>query len=323
MASNRREQHPQRVNTRLSGARGGDSCGATWGRRTRCRVRAAAFAPTGMREFDTKFGCAATGRRSSKADRFGAFSSLHPPTWCRRRSTARRHRSKLAAPLDRQGAALQIERTSYGFRTRRSAARSRTRRRTTTSAPRLHRAVHRADPAEQRAQRGDAAHAGGRRDHDVHFIAWNGSDNSGSMPILRKSTCCNGRGCGRGFNASARRQNVQQDRGAMKEGNSRHGASPIRHRVWEAWAYQRPLGERLGASDVAVAAFRRLMVEPRVRCKTAPATHPSPAPAATISSYEGVVPKAVNWDARRRSEAPRANASPETGITKAKLGGER
>jgi phthalate 4,5-dioxygenase oxygenase subunit len=56
--------------------------------------------------------------------------------------------------------------------------------------------------------------------------------------------------------------------------------------------------ERLGASDVAVAAFRRLMVEAaRTMQNGGPAigaTSPR-IPHATISSYEGVVPKTVNW----------------------------
>src|ERR1043166_8516433 len=56
--------------------------------------------------------------------------------------------------------------------------------------------------------------------------------------------------------------------------------------------------DRLGASDVAVAAFRRLMVEAaRAMQNGGPAlgttephiTH------ASISSYEGIVPKTTNW----------------------------
>jgi len=67
--------------------------------------------------------------------------------------------------------------------------------------------------------------------------------------------------------------------------------------------------ERLGASDVAVAAFRRLMVDAaRTVQNGGPAigTTSPRIPHATISSYEGVVPKSVNWRTLGGgSEAPR------------------
>jgi phthalate 4,5-dioxygenase oxygenase subunit len=56
--------------------------------------------------------------------------------------------------------------------------------------------------------------------------------------------------------------------------------------------------ERVGASDVAVVAFRRLMVEAarnmRSKGQALGATEPH-VRHATISSYEGVVPKTTNW----------------------------
>ena len=56
--------------------------------------------------------------------------------------------------------------------------------------------------------------------------------------------------------------------------------------------------ERVGASDVAVVAFRRLMVEAtrtmRSRGQAIGKTEPHVVHA-TISSYEGVVPKTTNW----------------------------
>jgi phthalate 4,5-dioxygenase oxygenase subunit len=56
--------------------------------------------------------------------------------------------------------------------------------------------------------------------------------------------------------------------------------------------------DRVGASDTAVVAFRRLMVEAARDVKAGkPAlgtTEPHIAHA-TISSYEGVVPKTTNW----------------------------
>jgi phthalate 4,5-dioxygenase oxygenase subunit len=56
--------------------------------------------------------------------------------------------------------------------------------------------------------------------------------------------------------------------------------------------------ERLGASDVAVAAFRRLMVEAARTVEnggSAIGTGEPHVPHASISSYEGVVPKTTNW----------------------------
>jgi len=79
------------------------------------------------------------------------------------------------------------------------------------------------------------------------------------------------------------------------------------------WEGMGPIGdrtaERLGASDVAVAAFRRLMVEAARQMQNggpAIGTTSPRIPHATISSYEGVVPKTVNWRTLGGgSEAPR------------------
>ncbi len=56
--------------------------------------------------------------------------------------------------------------------------------------------------------------------------------------------------------------------------------------------------ERLGSSDVAVAAFRRLMVEAARTIRdggSALGTGEPHIAHASISSFEGVVPKTVNW----------------------------
>jgi phthalate 4,5-dioxygenase oxygenase subunit len=78
--------------------------------------------------------------------------------------------------------------------------------------------------------------------------------------------------------------------------------------------------ERVGASDVAVVAFRRLMVEAartmqnrgQAIGKTEPhVTH------ATISSYEGVVPKTTNWRSLGGgSEAPLERVAKQTQAAK-------
>ena len=109
-----------------------------------------------------------------------------------------------------------------------------------------------------------------------------------------------------------RENNYLQDRAAMKAGNFTgiQGIPEPGHRDVGGMG---PIGdrtrERLGASDVAVAAFRRLMVEAaRAMQNGGPAigTTSPRIPHATISSYEGVVPKTVNWRTLGGgSEAPR------------------
>ena len=87
----------------------------------------------------------------------------------------------------------------------------------------------------------------------------------------------------------------------MKEGNFT-GISGIPNQDIAMWEWMGPISdrskERVGASDVAVVAFRRLMVEaartmqeggPAIGTAEPHITH------ATISSYEGVVPKTTNW----------------------------
>ena len=92
-----------------------------------------------------------------------------------------------------------------------------------------------------------------------------------------------------------------QDRAAMKQGNFT-GVSGIPNQDIVMWESMGPISdrskERIGASDVAVVAFRRLMVEAaRAAQNRAPAigtTEPRILHA-TISSHEGVVAKATNW----------------------------
>jgi phthalate 4,5-dioxygenase len=87
----------------------------------------------------------------------------------------------------------------------------------------------------------------------------------------------------------------------MKSGNFT-GIAGIPNQDIAMWEGMGPIGdrsqERLGASDVAVAAFRRLMVDAARTVRDAgPAigtTEPH-IPHASISSFEGVVPKTLNW----------------------------
>jgi len=114
-----------------------------------------------------------------------------------------------------------------------------------------------------------------------------------------------------------RRNLYRQDRAAMKQGDFT-GIAGIPNQDIAMWESMGPISdrskERVGASDVAVVAFRRLMVEAaRHFSKGSPAigtTEPHVVHA-TISSYEGVVPKTTNWRSLGGgSEAPLARGAP-------------
>jgi len=148
-----------------------------------------------------------------------------------------------------------------------------------------------------------------------YFIAWNGKDKPGvDADTWRKFNVLQwGVDVDENFNGIRTRQNdYLQDRAAMKAGNFT-GIAGIPNQDIAMWEGMGPIGdrsaERLGASDVAVAAFRRLMVEAArdvQNGKPAIGTTQPRVPHATISSYEGVVPKTVNWRTLGGgSEAPR------------------
>ncbi len=137
-----------------------------------------------------------------------------------------------------------------------------------------------------------------------YFIAWNGADKPGiDADAWRKFNVLQwGVDVGTNFNSVRTADNLyRQDRAAMKAGNFT-GIAGIPNQDIAMWEGMGPITdrsqERLGASDVAVAAFRRLMVEAaRAMRDGGPAvgtTEPHIAHA-SISSFEGVVPKTVNW----------------------------
>ena len=105
----------------------------------------------------------------------------------------------------------------------------------------------------------------------------------------------------------------------MKAGNFT-GIQGIPNQDIAMWESMGPIGDRskekVGASDVAVVAFRRLMVEAaRAMRDGGPAlgtTEPH-VPHAAISSYEGVVPKSTNWRSLGGgSEAPQQHSIRQT-----------
>jgi phthalate 4,5-dioxygenase oxygenase subunit len=137
-----------------------------------------------------------------------------------------------------------------------------------------------------------------------YFIAWNGSDKPGiGADAWRKFNVLEwGVDVDRHFDGIRQRENLyQQDRAAMKDGNFT-GIQGIPNQDIAMWESMGPISdrskERVGTSDVAVVAFRRLMVEaareigaggPAIGTTSPHVQH------ATISSFEGVVPKTTNW----------------------------
>ncbi len=137
-----------------------------------------------------------------------------------------------------------------------------------------------------------------------YFIAWAGADKPGiAADAWRKFNMLQwGDDVDAQFNGVRTRDNLyKQDRAAMKDGNFT-GIAGIPNQDIAMWEGMGPISdrtrERIGASDVAVVAFRRLMVEAaRAAAKGEPAigTGEPHIAHATISSYEGVVPKTTNW----------------------------
>ena len=148
-----------------------------------------------------------------------------------------------------------------------------------------------------------------------YFIAWNGRDKPGVDPeTWRKFNALQwGVDVDRNFDARRTLANrYEQDRAAMREGNFT-GIAGIPTQDIAMWESMGPISdrskERLGASDVAVAAFRRLMVEAARTVRSGGPALGTTEPHvlhASISSYEGVVPKTTNWRSLGGgSEAPR------------------
>jgi phthalate 4,5-dioxygenase oxygenase subunit len=137
-----------------------------------------------------------------------------------------------------------------------------------------------------------------------YFIAWNGPDKPGiDAEAWRKFNVLEwGVDVDRNFNSARRRDNLyRQDRAAMKAGNFT-GIKGIPNQdiaMWESMgAIADRSKERVGVSDIAVNAFRRLMVEAARAIrdgKPAIGTTEPHVPHTTISSFEGVVPKTTDW----------------------------
>jgi phthalate 4,5-dioxygenase oxygenase subunit len=139
-----------------------------------------------------------------------------------------------------------------------------------------------------------------------YFIAWNGPDKPGiDQETWRKFNHAQpGIDLDADFtNRRTRENDFLQDRNGMKLG-SFTGIAGIPNQDIAMWETMGRTGisdrtkERLGASDIAVIQFRRIMVEAARRMAAGgPAlgrTEPH-LPHARISSFEGVVPKTTDW----------------------------
>jgi phthalate 4,5-dioxygenase oxygenase subunit len=139
-----------------------------------------------------------------------------------------------------------------------------------------------------------------------YFIAWNGPDKPGiDQETWRKFNHAQpGIDLDGDFtNRRTRDNDYRQDRSAMKLG-SFTGIAGIPNQDIAMWESMGRTGitdrtrERLGASDIAVIQFRRIMIDAARRMAAGgPAlgrTEPH-LPHARISSYEGVVPKTTDW----------------------------
>jgi phthalate 4,5-dioxygenase len=137
-----------------------------------------------------------------------------------------------------------------------------------------------------------------------YFLAWNGADKPGvGSDAWRKFNVLEwGVDVDENFdNVRTAGNRYRQNRAEMKAGNFT-GISGIPNQDIAMWESMGPVTDRtlehVGASDVAVVAFRRLMVEAARTMRDGGAaigtTEPH-VPHARISSFEGVVPKTVNW----------------------------
>jgi phthalate 4,5-dioxygenase oxygenase subunit len=156
-----------------------------------------------------------------------------------------------------------------------------------------------------------------------YFIAWNGPDKPGiDAGAWRKFNVLEwGKDVDNDFNNLRTAANrYQQDRGAMKAGNFT-GIKGIPNQDIAMWESMGPITdrskERVGVSDIAVNAFRRLMVEAARAMtdgKAAIGTEEPRLAHASISSFEGVVPKSVDWRSLGGASGLKQERAAETAI---------
>jgi phthalate 4,5-dioxygenase oxygenase subunit len=149
-----------------------------------------------------------------------------------------------------------------------------------------------------------------------HFIAWHETEGI-DQEVWRKFNVAQvGIDVDENYNnLRTRENNYWQDRQAMKLGNFT-GIAGIPNQDIAMWVTMGPIAdrtrERVGASDLAVVEFRRLMVEAARQMKAGGPvigrTEPH-IPQVEIASYEGVVPKSTDWRTLGRKEAVHLTAA--------------
>jgi phthalate 4,5-dioxygenase oxygenase subunit len=154
-----------------------------------------------------------------------------------------------------------------------------------------------------------------------YFIAW--SDGEGIDQDAWRKFCAAEVGVDLDSNfrpIRTRDNNYLQDREAMKQG-SHTGIAGIPNQDTAMWETMGPIAdrsrERLGASDVAIVQFRRIMIEAAKKLRDGAAaigTSPTHVPHVTLKSFEGIVPKTTQWTTLGvADEERRLEATPQTG----------
>ena len=137
-----------------------------------------------------------------------------------------------------------------------------------------------------------------------YFIAWSDSEREGIDPEAWRAFCAARTGVDldeRFRPIRTRENNYLQDRAAMRAG-SHTGIEGIPNQDMAMWETMGAIAdrsrERLGASDVAIVQFRRIMIDAaRKAAAGGPAIGASArhVPHVKLRSFEGVVPKTTNW----------------------------
>jgi phthalate 4,5-dioxygenase oxygenase subunit len=136
-----------------------------------------------------------------------------------------------------------------------------------------------------------------------HFIAWGGAEPIGQEAWCRFNHAVPGEDLDKEWRH--RRQldnNFLQDREEMRQGGSFTGIKGIPNQDIAMWVPMGTIVDRtqdtLGASDLAIVEFRRLMVDAARRVQEggpALGTTEPRIPQATLKSFEGVIPKTTDW----------------------------
>ncbi|MBT3790390.1 MAG: Rieske 2Fe-2S domain-containing protein [Alphaproteobacteria bacterium] len=134
-----------------------------------------------------------------------------------------------------------------------------------------------------------------------NFIAWGGTDCPDTETWRKFARAEKGVDVDADYNALRTLDNdFLQDRQAMKEGNFT-GIAGIPNQDIAMWTSMGPLVDRsedvLGASDLAIVEFRKLMSEAAKTMRDEGKALGSPAatPQAEIASYQEVIPKTIDW----------------------------